>query len=190
MSDNLRMIVFVVILGMLLSAVILAANSFTAPRIAKNDELTIKRTILEAHAISYQQSNLEAAFTQNIDVVKKGQRTYYVSKNDDIAFEFNGTGLWGPIRGVICLASDLQTIKRIVIIHQEETAGLGGRLAEGKYLSGFENKKFMPSIEIVNRRRAEKDNEVDGITGATLTSKAFERLLNAQVTEYVAAYGR
>jgi uncharacterized protein with FMN-binding domain len=30
---------------------------------------------------------------------------------------------------------------------------------------------------------------VDGITGATLTSKAFERLINAQVTENVAVYG-
>lgn len=183
------MILFVVILGMLLSAVIFAVNSLTAPRIAKNDELTIKRSILEAHAISYQESDLETSFDQNIDVVKKGIKTFYVSKNGDIAFEFNGSGLWGPIHGVISLAGDLRTIRRILIIHQEETAGLGGRLAERKYLSNFGGKKFMPTIEIVNRRRAEKDNEVDGITGATLTSKAFERLINAQVTENMAAYG-
>jgi Na+-transporting NADH:ubiquinone oxidoreductase subunit C len=76
-----------------------------------------------------------------------------------------------------------------MIIHQEETAGLGGRLAERKYLSNFGGKKFTPTIEIVNRRRAEKDNEVDGITGATLTSKAFEKLINAQVMSAVAVYG-
>jgi Na+-transporting NADH:ubiquinone oxidoreductase subunit C len=189
MRDSFRMVFFVVILGMLLSAVIFEVNYLTAPRIAKNEELTVKRSILEAHAISYQESDLETLFNQNINVVKKGKKTYYVLKNRDIAFEFNGSGLWGPIRGVISLASDLQTIKKITIIHQEETAGLGGRLAERKYLSNFEGKKFMPTIEVVNRRRAEKDNEVDGITGATLTSKAFERLINAQVTEYVAAYG-
>ena len=189
MSDNLRMIFFVVILGILLSAVIFAVNSLTASRIAKNDELAIKRTILEAHAISYQAGDLEAVFKQSIDVVKRGGKTYYVSKNKDVAFEFNGSGLWGPIHGVISLASDLRTIKRIMIIHQEETAGLGGRLAERPYLSSFEGKEFLPTIEIVNRRKAEKANEVDGITGATLTSKAFEKILDAQVTEYVAAYG-
>lgn len=189
MRDNLQMIIFVVILGMLLSAVIFAVNSLTAPRIAKNDELTMKRSILEAHAIRYQESDLETSFNQNIDVVKKGARTYYVSKNGDIAFEFSGSGLWGPIRGVISLASDRRTIRRIMIIHQEETAGLGGRLAERKYLSNFAGKKFTPTIEIVNRRRAEKDNEVDGITGATLTSKAFEKLINAQVMSAVAVYG-
>ena len=183
------MIFFVLILGMVLSAVIFEVNFLTAPRIAKNDELTMKRSILDAHAISYQESDLERSFNQNIDVVKKGARTYYVSKDGDIAFEFSGSGLWGPIRGVISLASDRRTIRRIMIIHQEETAGLGGRLAERKYLSNFGGKKFSPTIEIVNRRRAEKDNEVDGITGATLTGKAFEKLINAQVTENVAVYG-
>ena len=189
MRDNLQMIFFVVVLGILLSAVIFAVNSFTAPRIAKNDELTMKRSILDAHAIRYQESELETVFDRDIGVAKRGEKTYYELKNGDIAFEFSGSGLWGPIHGVISLGKDLQTIKRIIIIHQEETAGLGGRLAERKYLSGFENKKFMPTIEILNRRRAEKDNEVDGISGATLTSKAFEKIANEQVGEYVKAYG-
>jgi Na+-transporting NADH:ubiquinone oxidoreductase subunit C len=185
----LRMILFVVILGTLLSAVILVVNAYTAPRIARNSELTIKRNVLEAQGISSGPQDVEQVFERNIDVVRKGEKTYYVLKNGDIAFEFAGNGLWGPIHGVISLESDLRTIKRIMIIHQEETAGLGGRLAERSYLRNFDAKKFSPTIEIVNRRKAEKDNEVDGITGATMTSKAFERLINGQVGEYVAAYG-
>lgn len=185
----MKMILFVVILGTLLSAVILVVNSYTAPRIAKNGELTIKRNVLEAQGIRYGQEDLEQVFDQNIQVVRKAEKTYYVLKNGDVAFEFDGNGLWGPIHGVISLQRDLQTIKRIMIIHQEETAGLGGRLAERSYLGSFDAKKFSPTIEIVNRRKAEKDNEVDGISGATMTSKAFERLINGQVGEYVAAYG-
>ena len=75
-----------------------------------------------------------------------------------------------------------------MIIHQEETAGLGGRLAERQYLSSFDSKKFMPTIEIVNRRKAEKANEADGISGATMTSKAFEKIMNDQVGAFVAAF--
>lgn len=189
MRDTLRMILFVVVLGLLLSAVIFTVNSFTAPRIAKNDELTMKRTILDAHGVSFRESDLEAVFDRDIVVATKGAKTFYELKNGDIAFEFQGSGLWGPIRGVISLGRDLQTIKKIIVIHQEETAGLGGRLAERKYLSGFENKKFAPTIEILNRRSAAKENEVDGISGATLTSKAFEKIINGQVAEYVKAYG-
>jgi len=183
------MILFVVILGTLLSSLILVVNTYTAPRIAKNDELTIKGNVLEAQKISYGAGDVERVFSQSITVVNRQGKTFYVLKNGDIAFAFNGSGLWGPIHGVISLESDLKTIKRITIIHQEETAGLGGRLAERAYLSNFEGKKFSPTIELVNRRKAQRDNEVDGISGATMTSKAFEKLINGQVTEYVAAYG-
>ena len=182
------MIAFVVILGMVLSAIIFVVNAQTAPRIAKNEELTIKRTVLEALVIAYRESDLEEVFNQNVTVVKKGDKTFYVSKGGDVAFEFTGSGLWGPIHGVISLGSDLSTIRRIMIIHQEETAGLGGRLAERQYLSSFDSKKFMPTIEIVNRRKAEKANEVDGISGATMTSKAFEKIMNDQVGAFVAAF--
>ncbi len=189
MRDSLRLILFVVILGTLLSAVILGVNSYTAPRIARNDALTIKRNVLEAQKIDFQEKTVEQVFDQNVRVVEKEGKTFYVLANGDVAFEFTGAGLWGPIRGVISLQGDLRTIKRITIIHQEETAGLGGRLAERSYMVGFENKKFSPGIELVNRRKAEKENEVDGISGATLTSKAFEKLINAQVSRYTAAYG-
>ncbi len=189
MRDNLRMILFVVILGVFLSAIILLVNAYTAPRIARNDALTIKRNILEAQKVDFSADAVEQVFDQNIDVVQKGGKTFYVLKNKDVAFEFNGPGLWGPIHGVVSLQSDLRTIKRITIIHQEETAGLGGRLAERSYMVNFENKKFSPTIELLNRRKAEKENEVDGISGATLTSKAFEKLINGQVAQFVTAYG-
>jgi hypothetical protein len=88
MRDTLRMILFVVILGTLLSAVILLVNAYTAPRIAKNAELTIKRNVLDAQGIAYGQEDLELAFDRSIDVVRKGEKTYYVLKNGDVAFEF------------------------------------------------------------------------------------------------------
>ncbi len=189
MRDSLRLILFVVILGTLLSAVILGVNSYTAPRIARNDALAIKRKVLDAQKIDFQEKNVEQVFDQNVQVVEKGGKTFFVLANGDVAFQFAGPGLWGPISGVISLQSDLQTIKRITIIHQEETAGLGGRLAERSYMVNFENKKFLPAIVLVNKRKAEKENEVDAISGATLTSKAFEKLLNGQVQQSVAEYG-
>ena len=87
------MIAFVVILGMVLSAIIFVVNAQTAPRIAKNEELTIKRTVLEALVIAYRESGLEEVFSQNVTVVKKGEKTFYVSKSGDVAFEFTGSWL-------------------------------------------------------------------------------------------------
>lgn len=189
MKENLKLVCFVVILGTVLSGIVIIVNSLTADLIEKNVELTMKRNVLEAHNIAYRENSLEEVFKQNIGSVNKGNKTFYLLKNNDIAFEFNGPGLWGPISGVISLFSDLKTIKKIKIIHQEETPGLGSRLAENEYLKNFENKRIYPRLEILNRRKAERENEVDGITGATMTSKAFEGLINEEVKRFLAVYG-
>lgn len=188
MKDNLNMIFFVVILGTMLAGLVIVVNSVTEKLIMKNAALTIKRNVLDAHNLSYKEEGLEESFKREIISVNKSGKTFYVLKNNDVAFEFAGSGLWGPISGVVSLSSDLVTIKRIKIIHQEETPGLGGILAEEKYLKHFEHKKIFPKIEIVNRREAVKKNEVNGITGATMTGKAFEGLLNSEIGQSLELY--
>ena len=80
---------------------------------------------------------------------------------------------------------DLKTIKGIIIIHQEETPGLGGRIAEADFLDRFETKKVFPRLTIQPPGKASGNNEVDGITGATLSCKAFEEILNREIEKYI-----
>ena len=98
-----------------------------------------------------------------------------------MAFEFKGPGLWGPIYGIISLNPDLKTVRRINILHQEETPGLGARIADNSYLSQFKNKEFFPSLVFTPAGKAKANNEVDAITGATGSSKALEKLLNETI---------
>jgi Na+-transporting NADH:ubiquinone oxidoreductase subunit C len=93
--------------------------------------------------------------------------------------------LWGPIHGIVALLADLKTIKGITIIHQEETPGLGGRIAETDFLDKFKAKKVFPRLIIQPPGKAVAENEVDGITGATLSCKAFEAILNSEIEKYV-----
>ncbi|MDD5686549.1 MAG: FMN-binding protein [Elusimicrobia bacterium] len=188
MKNTIFMILFILVLGGVLSTVIVTVNHFTEPLIIKNNNLMIQKTVLEAQNMVFQKNEVEKIFSDNIKVIKKGSVNFYVLKNKDIAFELSGSGLWGPIKAVISLFSDLKTIKKIRIIHQEETPGLGGELANEKYLQKFHNKTVLPRINIVNRVKAEKDNEVDGITGATMTCKAFEKILNTQISEKLSVY--
>ena len=64
-----------------------------------------------------------------------------VEENVNI-FEFEGRGLWGPIKGLVALGPDLKTLESITIIAQEETPGLGGRISETKFLDQFRKKKL------------------------------------------------
>ena len=88
---------------------------------------------------------------------------------------------------MISLEKDLKTIRKIKITYQEETPGLGSRIAEVNYLKQFKNKEILPRLVFVPEGKASGKNQVDAITGATGSSKAFEKLINENVQKYLAA---
>ncbi len=191
MKEKILMVVFVLVLGSVLTTALIAVDEYTAPFIEKNAETKIKSSILKALEISFQAESAEMGelFDKNISIEQKVEMTFYVSEQGDIAFRFTGSGLWGPISGVLALRPDFKTIKAITIIHQEETPGLGSRIAEEAYLQGFRNKIFAPILRLVQAGRGGGgDSEVDVIAGATMSSDAFINILTSQFEQYAEAY--
>lgn len=180
MKNYLKLILFVIILGAVTSGLLVGADLLTRDRIEANKEALIKSTILDAHGIPYTFANIHQVFADTITVETVGDFTFYINQQTGfVSFEFIGSGVWGPIRGVLTLEDDFETIVKIGILEQEETPGLGGIIAEARYLANFVGKLMVPSLEINKDPNPNKDNEVDAITGATRTSKAFESLINA-----------
>lgn len=191
MKDKLLLIVFVIILAIVSAGILTGAELLTEDRIIVNEQLRIKSSVLNAFDISFEENDIDEIYNDNIteDVLKDSETgedlILYKTNNDEISFVFEGAGLWGPITGIIAMTSDMETIVGIRILAQEETPGLGGRVAEDDYLAKFQGKKVVPSLIIVkNSRNTGADNEVDAITGATLTSKAFQDILNMNITKY------
>ena len=58
-----------------------------------------------------------------------------------MAVEFEGPGLWGPIKGFLALGADAETIRGLTFYEQEETPGLGGEIASESFRRQFEGKK-------------------------------------------------
>ncbi len=185
MKDKLLMIVFVLVLGSILTASLLAVNDYTEPIIQMNNLRTVKSSILSAFDIPFNEENLNDIFSKNVKEESKGAAAVYYSKTGDVAFEISGSGLWGPIEGVLSLKRNLKTIKNLIIIRQEETPGLGGRISEKEFLNRFRGKVIYPKLEIVKPGKAHNDNQIDGITGATLSGKALEALLNSEIKKYI-----
>ena len=187
MKEKLLMILFVLILGSVLSTALVSVNAYTAPLIEKNKVRKLHISVLKALDIVYSKNKVDETFLENVATKKRGEIEFYVANTSgDIAFEFYGPGLWGAIHGIIALEPDLKTIKGITIIHQEETPGLGGRIAEADFLDRFESKQVFPKLIIIQPPdKASLNNEVDGISGATLSCKALVEILNSEVKTYV-----
>ncbi len=186
MKEKLAMILFVLVLGSISGMALVSMNAYTSPLIEKNKVRKLHISVLKALDIAYSENKVDETFLENVATKKHGEREFYVAEaGGEVAFEIYGSGLWGPIHGIIALGSDLKTIKGITIIHQEETPGLGGRIAEADFLDRFESKEVLPRLIIQPPGKASRNNEVDGITGATLSCKAFEEILNSEIKKYI-----
>jgi len=175
---------FVVILGLFTSTVLLGMEYITNKRIEAVIEARFKQSVLDAHSLSYTDSNFEDIYSDEITELELEANTFYVSNTTgNVTFEFSGGGVWGPILGVITLDSNFLLIVNIIVLVQEETPGLGGIVAEDQYLETFVGKSMLPSIDIVKDALTLENNQVDSITGATKTSDAFEIILNTTYSE-------
>jgi len=183
------MVLFVLILGSILTTALVGVDSFTAPKIEKNVEIKLKSSVLEALEIPYDLENVEQAFSNNVKIQEENGTTFYIAANGDYALPYEGAGLWGPIKGIIAMNPDLQEISGLTIMQQEETPGLGSRIAEEEYLADFAGKRFSPDLDLVSPGTADGENEIDSISGATMSSKAFVDILNAEHARYQSALG-
>lgn len=101
-----------------------------------------------------------------------------------------GKGLWGPIWGFIALNEDKQTVYGAYFSHDSETAGLGSLIKEEKFQKEFEGKRAVDKdgnalLAVVKSGKVQDAaTEVDGITGATLTSNG----VNDMIREYLTLY--
>ena len=105
-----------------------------------------------------------------------------------------GAGLWDAIWSFVALETDLKTIKGIVFDHKGETPGLGARITEGAVQDRYKQKKifddkgeFTSVIMVKGENNPESKlgiHKVDGMSGATLTAKGVNDMLDHYLEYY------
>lgn len=112
-----------------------------------------------------------------------GQKKYVIP--------MNGLGLWGTIWGYIALNEDRNTVYGIYFSHSSETPGLGGEIAGTKFQDRFPGKLVVNgrdvALKVVKYGKADKSSkyEVDGVTGATITSSGVNTMINKVLSAYI-----
>lgn len=111
-------------------------------------------------------------------------------------FPVYGNGLWNNIYGYLALESDLNTIKGVSYGHVQETPGLGARIADKEVQERYVGKKIFDeggNLVSVTMLKGEKGDpslfgphEVDGMSGATLTAKGVNVMLETYLNDYKA----
>ena len=199
MNKTLSMFLFVIILGALTSGLLLGMDLLTRERIDINKEYVWRTTILEHNDISYTTVNFIDFFKGEDPVIRTETKedpitgevlTIYV--NDEtgyISLYFKGTGLWGPMEGILTMESDFMTIVDVSVLVQAETPGLGGVVSERKHLDQYAGKRFDSFTGLSGiRNEAFSESEIVIVSGASGTSNAFLLSLNQNHAKYARVF--
>ena len=100
----------------------------------------------------------------------------------------HGLGLWSTLYGFLALdARDLNTIKGLVYYEHAETPGLGGEVDNPAWKALWNGKQAFDEageirIEVIKGKadpaRPEGKYQVDGLSGATITSRGVSNMLH------------
>lgn len=111
----------------------------------------------------------------------------YLVKSDsggieEIILPIEGKGLWSMLYGYLALAADATTIKGIIFYEHGETPGLGGEVENPVWTAKWRDKQAFdeqgkPAITVVKGVAGDDPHKVDGLSGATLTSRGVTNLL-------------
>lgn len=94
-----------------------------------------------------------------------------------------GKGLWSTMYGFIAVNKDLKTVRGFTFYEHGETPGLGGEVDNAKWKAAWKGKLFYDEagklqVEVIKRIAPPgSKTEVDGLSGATLTTRGIDNML-------------
>lgn len=97
-----------------------------------------------------------------------------------------GPGFQDTIRLIYGYDPITKRITGMEVLESRETPGLGDKILKDEdFLADFRTLSVMPEVVVVRPGTKAKDNEVDAISGATISSKAVVSIINQANAKYL-----
>ncbi|MDP4152132.1 MAG: RnfABCDGE type electron transport complex subunit G [Bacillota bacterium] len=155
-----------------ITALLLAfVNGITKDKIAENSAKTKKEAMQQifSNADSFDKLNLAAT-----DVVTEGYTAKKDGKSIGYVISVEPQGFGGAISMLVGITPD-KKVSTYVITNMNETPGLGTKAKDASFSSQFKDKTA--NIKVV--KTTPSNNEVQAISGATISSNAVTKGINA-----------
>jgi Na+-transporting NADH:ubiquinone oxidoreductase subunit C len=186
-------VVYMFLITAFFSSVVIGLAKFTEEKVEANRQLAFKKAVLQVCGLAKDKpdSQLHEIFLNRIQISKDSDRVLIVINKEDKSIGYvvlvDGKGFWAPIKGVLGLAKDKQTITGIAFYEQNETPGLGGKIMDDEFREKFVGKKLAhkdQALEIKPLAAELSENQVHAITGATQTCGRLEKLINDSIKQW------
>ena len=191
-ENNLVQAWLVLLLSIIFSCTLAAVHLNLSPVIEENrlKETMEKIPILVTGKASTVEDNPFQINQRFLQVEKQGiTKSYKVYDALDNAgnvagyvVKASGQGYADKIELLIGIDSQVRSITGLYILDQKETPGLGNKIIYEEWRSQFVGKNTDVTLEIF-KGKSEKENEIDAISGATISSEAVTDIINTTIAD-------
>ncbi len=184
-------VLFMFVITLVFISVTTAIYTITKDTIKFNETIRIKRAVLYSAEIPTPEEpdKIEEIYVERVEEIKDddGNIKYFKVYADDLeSVNANvviktGAGLWGEITMAVAFDSEIESIKGVEVIDQNETPGLGGRISELWFKEQFRG-KIGPLSKVPEGEQANND-QFQAVTGATYSTNAVMDIINLSSEE-------
>jgi electron transport complex protein RnfG len=183
--STLKLIMTLAFAGLFSGLAIVGIYEVTLPRITANKAAALKRAVFEVVPGSERMERM--VWTDGKLVVDENEEVVpaiYAAFGADnalvgYAIPWNGAGFQDNIKLIYGFDSARRRIVGMSVLESRETPGLGDRIFKDQnFVDEFKNLAVDPEVVSV-KGTGEGENEVDAITGATISSKAVVKIINS-----------
>ena len=194
-NSNIYTFVYMTVVVIIVAVLLAVVSQALAPKQQANILLDKQKQILGALKIDYSTGDPADIYMALVnDTLRYGEQEVYVANLNGATkyiLPLSGKGLWGGIGGYLALDEDKNTIYGVNFNHESETPGLGAKIVESEFRSQFEGKHIrnaegaVVSVAVLKAgKHAEGQEQVDAISGATITSSGVSTMLEVNLSEY------
>ena len=192
--SSLRLVLTLAIAGLISGIAIIGIYESTLPTITANKARELREAVFKVlpgvsqmQALVYRDGELVAVEAPDKDepVVYGG----YDEQGDFVGYAMPAAG--PGFQDTIAILYGYQPAEKIVVgmevLESRETPGLGDKIyKDAAFVGGFSALSVVPEIVAVKKGTKSQPNEIDAITGATISSKAVVRIINEAHAEWSA----
>lgn len=193
-NSNAYTIIYAVVMVVIVAFLLAFVSDVLKPMQDANVERDTKNQILTS--LNIEGLKGEAVDAKYAEVIKEtmecnGQEFFKAELDGAVKYVLpvKGRGLWGGLWGYISVDEDKLHVFGTYFSHESETAGLGARINERWFQQQFNGKPIFDAegniaLTVVKAGAAASETEVDGVTGATLTSKGVAGMVTDGLSLY------
>ena len=190
--SSLRLVLTLAIAGLISGIAIIGIYESTLPTITANKARELREAVFKVlpgvsqmQALVHRDGELVA-----VDAPDKDEPVVYGGYDDQANFVGYAMPAAGPgFQDTIAILYGYKPAEELVVgmevLESRETPGLGDKIyKDAVWVAGFSALSVEPEIFAVKKGTKSNANEIDAITGATISSKAVVRIINEAHTSW------